>query len=153
MHIIDNGFQIPMEEAFPVAKKGPYRTRAQEEVLNYLKASPGRHHTAAEIKTYFSSQEHPIGTATIYRQLEKFVSDGIIQKYTLGPGDSACYAFVGDQTCNAHFHCKCEVCGRLIHLNCEELTEIRSHLFKHYGFSWNAGRTVFYGICEECRKE
>ena len=154
IRIIENGFQISVGEGtFSVAGKGTYRTRAQEAVLNYLKATPGKHHTAAEIKAQLSAQDQPVGTATIYRQLERFVAEGSIRKYTLGPGDSACYAFVGDCQCNAHFHCKCEVCGRLIHLNCDELSEIRSHLLEHYGFSWNEGKTVFYGVCEDCRKK
>ena len=151
--IIENGFQILLEGEISVAEKGTYRTRAQEAVLNYLKATIGTHHTVSEIKAHFSGQDQPIGTATIYRQLERFVEDGSIQKYTLGPGGSACYAYVGDRQCNVHYHCKCEVCGRLIHLNCDELAEIRSHLLEHYGFSWNAGKTVFYGVCEDCRKE
>ena len=81
------------------------------------------------------------------------MEEGSIQKYSLGPGDSACYAYVENPQCAAHSHCKCEVCGRLIHLDCEELREIRHHLMDHHGFAWNAGKTVFYGICEQCRKE
>ncbi len=135
-----------------MAEKGTYRTRAQEVVLNYLKATPGKHHTAAEIRAHFSAQEYPIGTATIYRHLERFVEEGRIRKYTLEPGNSACYTFVEDQQCDTHYHCKCEVCGRLIHLSCDELREIETHLQEHHGFSWNAGRTVFYGICDQCQK-
>ena len=135
-----------------MAGKSTYRTRAQEELISYLKASPGRHHTAAEIKEYFSGQDRPIGTATIYRQLERFVEEGSIRKYVLGPGDCACYAYVPDQQCASHFHCKCESCGRLIHLDCDELREIRAHLLEHHGFSWDTGKTVFYGVCDWCRQ-
>ena len=45
---------------------------------------------------------------------------------------------------------KCEGCGRLIHLDCGELQEIRNHLQVHHGFLWNTGRTVFYGTCADC---
>ncbi len=136
-----------------MAKKAVYRTHAQEALLSYLKAHPGRHHTAAEIHSYFSEQEQPIGTATIYRQLERFVEDGSVQKYILGPGESACYAYTEDQECASHFHCKCEKCGRLIHLDCDELRIIRGHLLARHGFIWDAGKTVFYGICDRCRGE
>lgn len=135
-----------------MARKTVYRTRAQEELLTFLKASPGTHHTAAEIRDYFAGQEQPIGVATIYRQLERFAKDGQIQKYILGPGDSACYAHVEDTRCAEHFHCKCEKCGKLIHLECDELREIQSHLLEHHGFAWNTGKTVFYGTCDQCRK-
>ena len=135
-----------------MAEKTLYRTRAQKSLLDYLKVTPGIHHTAAEIKAYFDAQQQPIGTATIYRQLERFVEDGCIQKYTLGPGDCACYTFSGDQLPGTHFHCKCEVCGRIIHLDCDELRELNEHLQKEHGFSWDFGRTVFYGICDQCQK-
>ena len=75
-----------------MAGKTIYRTRAREELLNYLKTAPGKHFTAAEIKDYFDAENKPIGTATIYRQLEGFVEDGSVRKYILGPGECAGYA-------------------------------------------------------------
>ena len=135
-----------------MADKKTYRTHAQEELLNYLKAVPGQHHTAAEIKDHFAAQNKAIGTATIYRQLERFVEDGSIRKYILGPGESACYAFDEDRQTSLHFHCRCDVCGRLIHLDCKELQQMQAHLLEDHGFMWNTGKTVFYGICDQCRR-
>jgi Fur family ferric uptake transcriptional regulator len=135
-----------------MAGKTTYRTRAQEELLAFLKTTPGQHYTAAEIKNHFAGQENPIGTATIYRQLERFVDEGCVRKYVIGPGDSACYAYVKDQQCASHFHCRCDVCGRLIHLDSDELREIQAYLLDQHGFSWDSGKTVFYGICDQCRK-
>lgn len=136
-----------------MAAKGGYRTRQQDELLHFLKENPGMHHTAAQIRDHFARQDQPIGTATIYRQLERFVEDGTVRKYLLETGDSACYEYVGRGSgCSGHFHCKCERCGRLIHMDCEELKEIREHLLTHHGFEWNSGKTVFYGICDQCRK-
>ncbi len=135
-----------------MASRTTYRTRAQEELLTFLKTRPGRHHTAAEIKEHFAEQEKPIGTATIYRQLERFVEEGCVCKYLVGPGECACYAYVEEQQCASHFHCRCDVCGKLIHLDCDELREIQGHLLSRHGFAWDAGKTVFYGVCDQCRK-
>ena len=133
--------------------KAGYRTKAREQLLTYMKSSHGEHHTAAEIREHFEAEGAPIGMATIYRQLERFVDEGVIQKYTLGPGESACNAYIEKtEQCVSHFHCRCEDCGRLIHLDCEELREIRTHLARHHGFEWNVGKTVFYGLCDQCRK-
>ena len=133
--------------------KGAYRTRQQDELLEYLRETPGMHHTAAQIRDHFASREQSIGTATIYRQLERFVADGTVRKYLLGAGDSACYEYVPQsESCALHFHCKCEKCGRLIHLNCDELRQVREHLLERHGFSWNSGKSVFYGLCDQCRK-
>ena len=136
-----------------LAAKAGYRTRAQDELLAYLQSTPGVHHTAAELKEHFAQAGTPIGTSTIYRHLERFVEDGRIQKFFVESGESACYAYSDTSSaCLSHFHCKCEQCGRLIHLDCEELREIQSHLLEHHGFAWNAGKTVFYGLCEACQK-
>ena len=49
------------------------------------------------------------------------------------------------------FHCKCEKCGKLIHLHCEDVVKLEQHLMDRHGFRMDPCRTVFYGICEECR--
>ena len=137
-----------------MAARGAYHTRQQEELLKYLKATPGEHHTVAQIRDHFSLQQQAIGTTTIYRQLERFVEEGTVRKYLLETGDSACYEYVEHApACSGHFHCKCEQCGRLIHLDCDELQELRDHLLGEHGFAWDAGRTVFYGVCRECRAD
>ena len=136
-----------------MAGRTPYRTRAQKELLDYLKTAPGKHFTVAEIREHFSGNNEPIGTATIYRQMERFVEEGSVRKFTLGPGESACYAYAGDQGCESHFHCKCEICGALIHMDCSQLRKIRVHLMDHHGFVLDAGKTVFYGVCSQCRKD
>ena len=137
-----------------MAERSGYRTKAHAELLSYLKATPGVHHTAAEVRKHFAQEGNPFSTATVYRQLERFVDEGIIRKYVIGAGDSACYTYEEARgECSSHFHCKCEQCGRLIHLDCDELNEMKEHLLRHHGFAWNAGKTVFYGICEACRQE
>ncbi len=134
--------------------KAPYRTKQKDELLAYIKAAPGKHHTVSEIRAHFEEAGKPIGTATIYRQLDRFAEEGCVQKYVLGDGACACYAFVEDSGDRAaHFHCKCERCGRLIHLECGELEELSEHLLSRHGFHWHAGKTVFYGICSQCRRE
>ena len=66
---------------------------------------------------------------------------------------AACYQNSGGKTgCREHFHLKCEGCGRLIHVECDELAKIASHMEKEHGFAVDSSKTVFYGICRECRK-
>ena len=137
-----------------MASRNIYHTKQQEELLKYLRSKPGEHHTVAQIRDHFSRGDQTIGTTTIYRQLERFVAEGTVRKYLLETGDSACYEYVEqNHDCTSHFHCKCEKCGRLIQMDCDELQEIRTHLLKDHGFSWDAGRTVFYGICDRCQPD
>ena len=137
-----------------MADRAEYHTRQRKELMEYLKSSGTRHLTAAEIKAHLDESGAPIGLATVYRQMDRLVQQGQVRRYSLETGDSACYEYVGESDaagCAEHFHCKCERCGRLIHMDCDELQAIRAHLLEHHGFSWNSGKTVFYGLCAECR--
>ena len=132
--------------------KTVYKTKQQDLLFNYITPMKGSHFTAEDVRIHFEERNISIGIATIYRQLEKLVSEGKIQKYFIDEHSAACFEYDGEN-CNAeseHFHLKCEQCGKLIHLECEELSELGGHLKNEHGFTLNPLRTVFYGICKDC---
>lgn len=132
-----------------------YNTKRRSELLEYLRSMGGRHVTVNDIRAYFLSQGKSIGTATIYRQLDNMVSEGLINKYTLDETSAACFEYVGggEQCHPVCFHCKCVNCGRLIHLHCEELEKVQAHLAAEHGFRVSLPRTVLYGLCQRCSGE
>ncbi len=127
-----------------------YKTKQQDIILEYLKKASDQHFTAGELAKYF--KDIGIGQATVYRQLEKLVDAGLVNKFFTGENTSACFSYAGshsdEQNC---YHCRCEVCGKLIHLKCDELLQIEKHLADEHGFALNPYRTVFYGLCMDCR--
>ena len=131
-----------------------YKTRQGEEIAAYLASIPGKHVTAGDVCAHFQAQGRAVGAATVYRQLERMVTDGVVQKYIIDESSSACFAWLGDGHCSDRcYHCKCERCGRLIHMSCSELDHIAGHLMDDHGFRLNPLRTVFYGVCEDCAKK
>ena len=130
-----------------------YRTKQKEEITEYLRSKTGEHVTVADVCKYFAQNGRSIGMTTVYRQLEKMVDDGIVNKYAIDANSPACFEYMepgthaGGLTC---FHCKCDRCGKLIHLHCHDLEEIQEHLLTKHGFTLNPRRTVLYGLCEEC---
>lgn len=136
--------------------KATYKTRQQDLLLSFLKETAGTHFTAEDVKKHFEGSENPLGNATIYRQLEKLVADGRLVKYVIDEKSAACFEYTGesvkDDSQTHHFHIKCEKCGALIHLDCEELDHLVSHLKENHGITLNPLRTVFYGICDKCSK-
>lgn len=121
--------------------------------MAYLESIPGRHVTAAQVYEELKKQDCAIGNTTVYRYLERLVDEGMVNKYMIDANSPACFEFVGKQMHQGKgscFHCKCEKCGKLIHLHCEELEMIASHLQKEHQFTLDPLRTVFYGSCEEC---
>lgn len=132
-----------------------YRTKQREELVAYLRSRQGHHVTVNEISEFFQGNGTPIGVTTIYRHLERMVEDGSVNKYILDKNSGACFEYVDKQHSCVQpvcFHCKCEVCGKLIHLKCDELEHIQGHLMKQHGFALDPARTVFYGMCEACRR-
>ena len=116
----------------------------------------GQHVTVQEIREYFKDREIAVGTTTIYRQLEKMVKDGLVEKYVVEGTNSACFEYIGESETSDYescYPCKCEKCGKLIHLQCEEVESLKQHMMEHHNFEMDALRTVFYGICSECRKK
>lgn len=139
-------------EAMP---RATYKTKQQDEIKAYLAKMPGAHVTAAAVCEHFKEQGVNIGISTVYRQLDRLVDQGIVAKYTIDGSSGACYEFLGKDAHRGElcFHCKCESCGKLIHLQCHELASLGRHLLTGHGFSVNPYRTVFYGLCAACSEK
>ena len=136
-----------------MAAKIPYKTHQREELLSYLESVAGSHITATQVCDHFRQQGRAIGTTTVYRQLERMVDEGLVNKYTIDPNSPACFEYIKDhEQCGQDvcYHCKCERCGALIHLHCEEVSALAAHLKEAHQFVMNPRRTVFYGLCEAC---
>lgn len=129
-----------------------YKTRQQDLLIDFLRKSGHKHFTALELSEHF--KDLGIGKATVYRQLEKLVDSGAVNKFFTGENSAACFEFVeGEHEESDCFHCRCEICGKLIHMHCDEISQVKEHMEKAHGFELNPYRTVFYGICAECRKQ
>ena len=142
-----------MQENRMTARPG-YHTRQRERLLAYLESMEGIHFTVNDICEHFRTEGDAIGTTTVYRQVERMVDEGLVQKYHIDANTPACFEYIGrktdtdKETC---FHCKCEKCGALIHLKCDEIAAFKDHLAEHHRFALDPVRTVFYGTCEACR--
>ncbi len=137
-----------------MAQKAPYKTKQMEEILTFLKSAQGRHVTVNEICQYFEDQGISVGTTTIYRHLERMVEQGLVAKYTIDNTSSACFEYLDKQEhCQKPvcYHCKCEKCGKLFHMQCEEVSKLQEHMRGAHGFEINPMRTVFYGLCKDCQ--
>lgn len=133
-------------------RKPEYHTKTQSQLLGVLQENAGRHFTAMELNTALAGSGKPVGLATIYRQLEKLEAQGLVRRYTTDDRGSACWQYAGEGACcHSHFHLKCTACGQLFHLECSHIAEIYSHVAAEHSFQIDPGRTVFYGICGECR--
>ena len=80
-----------------------YTTKQGRLVLDCFENNKGVHLTIDDICSYLKEQNTPVGTTTVYRQVQKLLDEGIITKYNVDKESGACYQYSGEN-CKMHFH-------------------------------------------------
>ena len=130
-----------------------YTTKQGEAVLAYLASSKDGFVTAAQIAGDLQERQVAISRPTVYRQLEKLVSDGKVNKYLFSGSSVTCFRYIDQEEYGKDlYHLKCEVCEGIFNLKCDEVDHISKHIFETHDFQVNDRKTVFYGKCKTCFK-
>ena len=126
-----------------------YHTKNKTRILNCLIANKDKHLTIEEIDGLLNGQ---VPLASIYRNIDDLVNEGTIRKFVVDRNNSACYQFVGDGSEHNHFHLLCSKCGKLIHLECDEVEHLIAHINEEHGFKVDISKVTLYGLCPDCQK-
>jgi len=127
-----------------------YKTKQRQAILHALRTA-GRHITIAELIELCQAQGQSIGATTAYRQMEELMREGMAQKFIIDESSPACYAYLDETDDQRSIHCKCQKCGRLLHIQCPEFEAMERHIFGAHDFQLDPRRTVLYGTCQDCR--
>jgi len=130
-------------------KRSTYMTGHKKQILDFLTVHRDRHYTVEEIVDALSCENPRPGKSTVYRQIAKLWEDGIIRRFESADSASFVYQYAVGEGCEHHFHLKCARCGKLIHMECEKLQNVREHIRKEHGFLIG-GSSVIYGVCAAC---
>ena len=106
-------------------------------------------HPSAETIYNSLQAEHPtMSLATVYKTLDAFVQNGLVQQLNLGE-DSYRY----DADTSAHSHMKCTSCHSVMDI-CElkQVNQIKEEVEQTTGYKVIREQFYFYGICPECQK-
>jgi len=60
-----------------------YQTNQSKIILEYLKSTRGSHLTVKDIIAYFQEKNEKIGMTTVYRYLDKFIDEGLLENIRL----------------------------------------------------------------------
>ena len=126
-----------------------YHTKHKTTLLTFLEENKDQHLNIQEIQKALPT----IPVATLYRLMDSLVNEGTVRKFIIGPNQFCCYQFSGCNHEHHHFHLICERCGKLIHLECDEVNLLLEHIKVEHGFDVNVDKVNLYGLCEECEKE
>jgi Fur family ferric uptake transcriptional regulator len=133
------------------SRSAGYNTRQRQAILEYLATLEGVHFTADELTRYFAASPTPIGRTTVYRHLNRLVSEGTIQRLPTGRQSADCYQYLPQpEPCSQHFHLRCDHCGTLYHVDCDELAHVATHIATSHDFALDTASTIFRGTCTSC---
>lgn len=129
-----------------------YNTKARRYILEFLEANSDTTVSAADIIAYLEKKGENINQATVYRYLGKLTDEKRVIKFSEDAAGKAVYQFVKQDNCDGHLHIKCVKCGKLIHLNCGFMDELKTHIEEKHEFSLKCSGSILYGICKDCNK-
>ena len=145
-----------------------YVTRQYQAVLQCVEGRGEAAFTAAELAEDLRRAGCPVGLATVYRQLDKgavfaamrrleetvdkLEASGLVHKVPTQEGAlyQRCPHPTGGQDC---FLLRCEGCGRIVHLDCEQMEALCRHLADAHHFQIDPRRTVLTGRCQTCMNQ
>lgn len=126
-----------------------YKTKHKTEIIKFLKENDDKHLTIGEIQKELKD----IPIATLYRLMDSLVEEGVVRKYITSPNSPCCFQYSDCGHDHHHFHLVCEKCGKLIHLDCDEVDHLVEHINDEHGFKVDISKVNLYGVCDECAKE
>lgn len=131
-----------------------YNTKGRQMILDLVRSSEDEHITASTVLKKLSENNITVGTATVYRQLERLADEGLLRKYFIDGVPAACFEYVErHDDCETHIHFRCEECGELCCIDCDEMKAIEKHFDSEHGISIDPVKTVIYGKCKACREK
>jgi Fur family peroxide stress response transcriptional regulator len=120
------------------------RTPQRDRLLAYLRDTD-THPTAAQIHDAIGPDLPGLSLATIYRNLEVLVDEGLVDEVSV-PSSSTRY----DGNPRAHHHFLCDRCSRIIDVELPEPRMLRRKLHDAYALRARSVSIDFHGLCPEC---
>ena len=124
-----------------------YNTKTKKILLEYFNKNSN---VWVSVEQIIYDESICVKRSTLYRLLSDMVEAGVILKeYSI---EKVCNLYkINKEDCHEHFHLKCIDCGKYVHIDDKETDNLITQIGKKNEFVINRGKTVLYGMCEECR--
>ena len=130
-----------------MSKRDNYHTKQKEIILDVIR----NNNHEFTVKEIYNILKDSTGLTTIYRVIDRLVDDGYIEKRV---GDNTTYyQYLEKCDCDNHYYLKCVDCGRLIHIDCDCISELTNHIYKKHGFVTSKDHIILQGTCCDCLKK
>lgn len=122
-----------------------YNTKQKDIIINCIK---NKKHEFT-IKDIYNELNESVGLTTIYRLIDKLISENVINK-SISKDNITYYQYLDKCEEENHFYLKCEKCGTLIHIDCDCINDLSNHIFKNHNFKPNKENIIIKGLCKNC---
>jgi len=132
-----------------------YQTEQRKTLVDFMKKNRESSFTIEELvirmQSDLASGSVP-GKSTVYRLMQKIVSEGTVKRFVKGNSRQFVYQITGCEHFDKHLHLKCVECGKLFHMSNQLSDDVFKQIFADSNFSIDEEQTVLFGKCAECRK-
>jgi Fe2+ or Zn2+ uptake regulation protein len=105
------------------------------------------HLTSHQVYEEIRNRLPAVNPSTVYRALDRLVSQGKISVSDMGTGASV-YETLAD---GVHHHLVCEKCGTVMTADSEEIEALFAAIAEKQHFKVLTNHLVLFGICEKCQ--
>lgn len=131
-------------------EKGLRQTKSKAFLIDFFLKNQRSPVSAKELNHHLQTNLPETDRTTIYRNIEKFISLGVIQELDL-PKVGKVYQYIFEKNLPHYYICK--ACGKMKKGNEDLFERIENALKEIHGFSKANLSVVFYGFCTDCGKE
>ena len=125
---------------------GHRKTKQRKAILDFLKTTRS-HPTADQVYDSVRKIIPSISKGTVYRNLQVLIDSGIVSVLDIR-GTLSRY----EVRQAAHYHFRCEGCGRVVDLDLPVDPGLDDRVSKRTGFVVSGHQTEFRGWCASCRQ-
>ena len=123
-------------------------TKQKEIILDVLKDKKNMFHpSAGDLVSLVLEKDSSIGQATVYRNINKLVEEGILLKIPTTNN------FRYDINTHTHAHLSCKECGNVVDLFDGDYQKIVKNLERNYNVKIDDTNLIFNGLCESCNSD
>ncbi len=123
-----------------------YNTKQKELIYESIK-NINKDFTAIDIYNIINKS---VGLTTIYRYLNELVSSNHLQNFF--ENNITKYHYLNHCDKINHFYLKCNICGMLIHVDCDCINDFEKHILKNHNFYIKEDNIILNGTCNKCYK-
>lgn len=124
-------------------RRAPRNTKQLQIIWDTVKDDKS-HPTADQVYDRVRKKLPSISLGTVYRNLQKLVSDKKLQVLMRGRSQHF------DSLVERHQHFICELCDRVYDVVIDQQREIKPVKLPHEGFKVTSHQLAFYGTCKHC---